>query len=83
MLFRSIYRHPEIYSLGNVLAPETETRPQLRLTLDTQEDLRVIRNIHEALRQEGAGYPLRRMIEFLDAHPETASINAAVAHRWV
>jgi len=78
-----IYRHPERYSLANLLAKPAETRPQLRLTLDTAEDLRVIRAVHAALSPEGAGYSVARMIEFLDADPNTARINAAIEHRWV
>ena len=77
-----IYRHPEIYSLSNVRAPATETRPDLRLSLDTQEDLAVLRAVHESLRPEGTGYPLARMLAFLDANPQVAEINAQIAHRW-
>jgi spore coat polysaccharide biosynthesis protein SpsF len=78
-----IYRHPEIYSLANVEAPRDETRPRLRLTLDTHEDLVVIRAVDTALRPDGIDYPLARMLEFLDANPEIAVANAAIAHRWV
>lgn len=78
-----IYRHPELYSLGNVEAPESEARPNLRLTLDTPEDLALLRLVHDALQKGGAGYSLSRMLEFLDAHEEVGRINANVAHRWV
>lgn len=78
-----IYRHPEIYSLANVEAPPGEARPDLRLTLDTPEDLELLRRVHRALQPGGAGYPLSRMLEFLDAHDEVGRINAHVAHRWV
>lgn len=79
-----IYRHPEIYSLANVPAPPEETRPDLRLTLDTAEDLAVIRAVHSALATtEGPGFPLSSILGFLDARPDIAGINAAVPHRWV
>jgi spore coat polysaccharide biosynthesis protein SpsF len=78
-----IYRNPGIYLLANVEAPGDETRPNLRLTLDTKEDLAVIRAVHEALRSEGINYPLSRMLRFLEANPGIAAANAAVAHRWV
>ncbi|NJL50243.1 MAG: NTP transferase domain-containing protein [Blastochloris sp.] len=79
-----IYKHPEIYSLANVPAPPEETRPDLRLTLDTAEDLTLIRTVHAALAAaEGPGFPLSSMLAFLDARPDIAAINAAVPHRWV
>lgn len=78
-----IYRHPEIYSLANVKAAQSETRPDLRLTLDTHEDLQVIRKIFGALLPSGNSFPLKAMIDFLDLHPEVAAINAQVRHRHV
>ena len=78
-----IYRHPELYSLENVSAPVEYKRPKLRLTLDTAEDLEVIRAVHGALRVSRAGYSLSDMLAFLDDRPHIAAINARVAHRWV
>ncbi len=78
-----IYRHPEIYSLANVKAAQSETRPDLRLTLDTPEDLQVIRQIFGALLPSGNSFPLKAMIDFLDLHPEVAALNAQVRHRHV
>ena len=71
-----IYRHPEIYTLANVPAPLHEMRPQLRLTLDTREDLALIREVFEALRPTRPDFALADMLRFLDAHPEIAAINA-------
>lgn len=73
-----IYRHPEIYSLANVLAPPQERRPQLRLTLDTREDLAVIRALFEALRPTRPDFALAEMLAFLDANPQIAVVNAQV-----
>jgi spore coat polysaccharide biosynthesis protein SpsF len=78
-----IYRHPEIYSLANVEAPPEEMRPNLRLTLDTVEDLEVIRAIHHAIGFDRFDYSLANILKFLDANPQIAAINAAVLHRWV
>ena len=78
-----IYRHPELYSLANVSAPATETRPGLRLTLDTAEDLTVIRAVFAALRPKRIDFPVVDMVAFLDVHPEIAAINASVKHRYV
>jgi spore coat polysaccharide biosynthesis protein SpsF len=78
-----IYRHPEIYSLHGIEAPPSEHRPDTRLTLDTREDLEVIRALFAALRPADPTFPVGRMIEWLDAHPDVAAINASVRHRHV
>lgn len=78
-----IYRHPELYSLRNVVAAATEYRPELRLTLDTREDLAVIREVFAALRPRATDFRLADIIAFLDSRPEIAAINATVAHRYV
>ena len=77
-----IYRHPEIYSLCNVPAPPAETRPALRLTLDTPEDLTVIRAVFAALRPTKKDFSLADIIGFIDEHPEIAAVNASIRHRY-
>ena len=78
-----IYRHPEIYRLLNVAAPAAETRPEQRLTLDTPEDLALIRAVFAALRPRDQAFSLAQMLAFLDANPEIARVNATVRHRHV
>lgn len=78
-----IYRHPEIYSLLNVPAPQHETWPDLRLTLDTIEDLQVIRAVHAALRHHGVGFTLNQILQFLHQHREVVAINASVQKKHV
>jgi spore coat polysaccharide biosynthesis protein SpsF len=78
-----IYRHPDLYSLDNVRAWGAEARPDLRLTLDEEEDLFVLRSIHQALQSGGMDYSLREIISYLDAHPVIQAHNAHVQHRWV
>lgn len=78
-----IYQHPEIYTLGNVAAPPQCERPKLRLTLDTPEDLQVIRSVFEALYPANPEFSLADVLAFLDQRPEISAINAHVQHRYV
>jgi spore coat polysaccharide biosynthesis protein SpsF len=63
-----IYRHPEVYTLGNVLASANETRPKLRLTLDTPEDLELIRSVFNALRPRRVNFSVSEMLTYLDTN---------------
>jgi spore coat polysaccharide biosynthesis protein SpsF len=72
-----IYNHPEIFSLANVAAPPTEMRPDMRLTLDTANDLALIRAVFAALRPKHPDFSLAEIISFLDQNPKIAALNAA------
>lgn len=53
-------------------------RPEIRLTVDTPEDLYVARAIYDSLGKTGKLIPLRDVVRFLDKNPELASINSKV-----
>lgn len=75
-----IYQHPERFKLRNVEAPEWARRPELRLTVDEQADLDLIR---EVVTLAGPSADLRQILAVLDAHPGLAGRNAEVLHRHV
>jgi len=74
-----IYEHPEDFRLLGVRATGRQQRPDLRLTLDTAEDLAVIRAVYEALWPERPDFSTDDVIAFLDAHPELKQSNRASA----
>jgi spore coat polysaccharide biosynthesis protein SpsF len=78
-----IYRHPELYRLHNVSADPRHQRPELRLTLDTPEDLRMLRAVFEALLPEHPEFGLDDILELLNRRQDLQAINSRVAHRWV
>ena len=78
-----IFRHPETYSLRNVMAPPAQTLPACRLTLDTPDDLAVIRAIFEAFLQSDPNFGLDDMLDFLDRQPDIARLNAHVQAKAV
>lgn len=78
-----IYRHPEIFSLRHVPAPSNRHRPLQRLTLDTPEDLELIRRIYDTLYPHNPAFGLDEILALLDANPDWVAINADVRHRWV
>ena len=73
-----IYGQPERYHLRKVEAEGGRRRPDLRLTLDTEDDLHVIRAVYEALWPENPCFSIDDVIEFLDRHPELAQRNQQV-----
>ncbi len=61
----------------NHLAPEKSLqRPEIRLTVDSPQDLWVARIIHEQLGKGIKPISLKQIVKFLDDHPEITQINS-------
>jgi len=75
-----IYCHPELYSLMNAAAPDRQTDPALRLTLDTADDLRLLCAVTEKL---GPAADLDAILALLRSDTSLRALNGHVVHRHV
>jgi len=71
--------NPEHVRIQKIDLPAIFVRPY-RLTLDYEEDLALFNEIHKQMRT--TNYSLRQVIEFLDLHPEIASMNAHLTLKY-
>jgi spore coat polysaccharide biosynthesis protein SpsF len=78
-----VYEHQERFHIERVSAPPDLHRPELRLTIDTAEDLQLIRGIYQRLYQPGSIIELRDVIRSLDNEPELLQINQHVLQKQV
>ena len=76
-----IYEHPELFKIRFVEATGKLKRPEIRLTVDTQEDFNLVREIFKNLYKEHQLFYTEDVIDFLDSHPELLSINARVSQK--
>jgi spore coat polysaccharide biosynthesis protein SpsF len=76
-----LYDHPERYRLLNVEPEERHERPELRVTLDTTEDLALIRAIYEALYPVDPAFGLDEVLDLLDRNPALVRLNAGIVQR--
>lgn len=76
-----VYERPDQYRLSNLVAPPEIRRPDLRLTVDTQEDLTLVREIYQRLYPEKPDFSIRDVVRLLDEHPELTQINAHVSQK--
>ena len=68
-------------SIGRV--PSLRDATGIRITLDTKEDYEVIKTIYHELYQPGNRFTMNEILDYLEAHPEVAAINAAVEQKKV
>jgi spore coat polysaccharide biosynthesis protein SpsF len=78
-----VAEHPERFRHEVVVASAAVRRPELRLTLDTPEDLELIRAIYAHLYKPGGIVALTDAIAFLDAHPELLDINRHIVQKTI
>lgn len=60
-----IYNNPELYRIKSVRAPAAYCAPEIRLTLDTPEDLTLIRDVFERLYYKDPAFGLADILELL------------------
>lgn len=70
-----IYEHPKRYRLLNLPAPPEYHWPELRLTLDTPEDYRLISAIYDALYPANPHFGLAETLSWLRANPTWLDVN--------
>jgi spore coat polysaccharide biosynthesis protein SpsF len=76
-----IYQHPELFKIDLIQATGKLKRPDLRLTVDTEEDLAFIRGLYQRLYRKGQIFYTENVIDLLDMHPELIHINAQVKQK--
>jgi len=70
-----IYEHPEKFKLHNVEAPPELNHPDLRLTVDTEEDLQLVKEIYGALYFRKPDFSMEDVIKLIDERPALKLIN--------
>lgn len=78
-----IRQYPERFNVQNIIANKKLRRPELRLTVDTKEDLKLIREIYRHLYKPKKIFTTEEFIDFLDKNPELKKINAHIKQKSV
>lgn len=78
----AFYENPQLFELLPV-EPEHERqrRPDLRLTLDTEDDLRLISAIYDALYEQDPRFGLDAVLNLFARRPELAEINRHIRQK--
>jgi len=72
---RYIFERPEEYRIFNLRAPSELYAPEVRLTLDYQEDFVLTEAIYSALYPDYPRFTTSDVLSFLETRPELRSIN--------
>lgn len=63
----NFYEHPELYKIGTVPCPQEFSRPELKLDVNTPEELAYIKGIFDNLYPVKADFTIMDVIRWLDA----------------
>ncbi len=77
-----IKRRPERFSIVNLEAPPEHVGPEIVITLDTEEDLQVIRAVVERLGTDNPAFGVEDIIRLFLSDPALGAINGSVPRKY-
>lgn len=75
------YENPDVFKITSVNLPKYLESPDLRLTLDTKEDLELITKIYTKLYKTGSIFKTKEILDLFKTQPELKTINAHIIQR--
>ena len=76
-----IYEHPEIFKVEIVEAGGALRRPGYRFCVDTEDDLKIVREIYTRLSESEKPVNAHNIVSLLDSNPDLTKINAHVKQK--
>lgn len=76
-----IYTHPEMFRLYSIPASPAISGRNYRLTVDTPDDLRLMREVYGQLAGLRLPFCAEEAVKLLDANPDIAGMNAGVTQK--
>ncbi len=76
-----LYTHPDQFATEYLLPDPSDCRPKYRLCVDTVDDYQLVLSFYKHFKDDLISIDYRSIIEFLDAHPEIASMNRGVRQK--
>lgn len=70
-----ITEYPHLFKVRTIEVDDEFSRPEFRLTLDTEDDYKLIKTLYERFYKDGKPLDLREVFKFLDDNPEISNIN--------
>jgi len=78
-----IYTHPELFRLHNVTSSLSPEDADLRLTVDTPDDFKLVSEIFQRLYPTNPRFRLADILKLMREHPELRAINSHVRQKTV
>lgn len=78
-----IYEHPEIFSLFNVESDLPEKYWDIRLTVDMEEDFKLIKAIYELLYPKNPAFTLDEIMDLLERRTDLLELNRNIQQKKV
>ena len=77
-----IFENPKKFKIHRSIPQKNLRYPSYRLTVDTPEDLIVVRKIHEKLGKNKTPIPLVKIVSFLNSHKAILKINSKITLKY-
>ncbi len=78
-----IYENPALFKIRFIQAIGILRRPDIRLTVDTEEDLLLVREIYSVLNCGGKSFSIKDVFDLIDGNPHLQSMNKHIVQKDV
>lgn len=78
-----IYQHASEFHIETLEAPAELREPQLRLTLDTEDDYKMLNAVAQAFRAESFKVKSECIIDYLRKNPQVAALNGHIEQKRI
>ena len=65
-----VYRHPETFTIHNVVDPRGRDKSSLRWTVDNQDDYKFVSDVYRQMSKVKRDFDYEDILQFLSRHPE-------------
>ncbi len=76
------FRSTDLFNTEKIIAGNDVNRPGYRLTVDTPDDLELVRKIYRRFYRGRGVFTLKEAVKFLDDNPELAKGNSGIKQIW-
>lgn len=76
------FKNPSLFKVVEIEVEKELAHPEFRLTVDTPEDLKLVREIYRNLQKNDKVFELREVVSFLQLNPQLLDVNRHIEQRW-
>ena len=76
------FRDSDLFKAVKIEVEKELAHPEFRLTVDTPEDLKLMREIYRSLQKNDEAFGLREVVNLLQLNPQLLDLNRHIQQRW-
>ena len=77
------FKDTSLFKVEEIEVEKELAHPEFRLTVDTPEDLKLMREVYRSLQKDDEAFGLSEVVSFLKHNPQLLEVNRHIKQRWI